>query len=111
MNIKNIYEYSLKADENKLKFHLANYGPIIITVNVDDKSGLFQHYKKGVFYDDRCRESDNGCKTIKHSMLLMGYGVTDDSKKKPYFLVQNSWVRFEIDQHLESNFGYKSIKI
>ncbi|XP_070489933.1 cathepsin K-like [Chironomus tepperi] len=91
LNIKNIYEYSLDADENKLKYHLANYGPIIITINVDKKSGLFQHYKTGVFYDERCRKSDNDCKTINHSVLLLGYGVTNDKKRKPYFLVQNSW--------------------
>jgi hypothetical protein len=93
LNINNIYEYSLKADENKLKYHLANYGPIIITVNVDKKSGLFQHYKSGVFYDEGCRKSDDDCQTINHSMLLLGYGVTDDKKRRPYFLVQNSWVR------------------
>ncbi|CAG9798426.1 unnamed protein product [Chironomus riparius] len=91
LNIKNIYDYDIEADENKLKYHLANYGPIIIAMNVDRNSGLFQHYKKGVFYDEGCIKSDKDCKTINHSMLLLGYGITEDSKRKPYFLVQNSW--------------------
>lgn len=94
LNINNIYEFKLNSNEDQLRLKLANYGPLVVTIFVNKKTGLFQNYKSGVFYEKDCPQSTekfNQCEKVNHSVLLVGYGITKNNKK-PYFLILNSWV-------------------
>ncbi|KAG5676533.1 hypothetical protein PVAND_006359 [Polypedilum vanderplanki] len=88
LNIDEVFEFKFRGDEKQMRLHLVNYGPLVITMHVNDDTGLFQNYKKGIFYEKEC---SNDCKIINHAMVLIGYGVTNDDEKKPYYLVLNSW--------------------
>lgn len=90
LNINTAFEIYLDGNERQLRLLIANYGPVVIAMNVSEKSKYFQQYRRGIFYDPKCVKSDNQCRTINHSMLVVGYGKT--SKGKKYFEVQNSWV-------------------
>jgi hypothetical protein len=96
LNINEIFEFKFNGNEKQMRLRLVNYGPLAIAMYVNGKSGLFQNYKKGIFYEEGCPST---CKAVNHAMLLVGYGVTNDAAKKPYYLILNSWVRvlnFEI---------------
>jgi hypothetical protein len=90
LNINDIFEFKFKGDDRQMRLRLVNHGPLVIAMYVNDKSGLFQNYKKGIFYERGCPSS---CKDVNHSMLLVGYGVTNDVPRKRFYLILNSWVR------------------
>jgi len=56
--------------------------PIQVVVKADLLS--FQLYKSGVYDDPDCTAAD-----IDHSMLLVGYGTTDEGVA--YWILKNSW--------------------
>ena len=55
-----------------------------IQVAVDASHSSFQLYKSGIYDDPEC--STTG---IDHTMLLVGYGTTDEGQA--YWILKNSW--------------------
>jgi len=82
LGIRNVYEFSLKGNENQLKEYLYSYGPIVISIQVEDS---FTYYKQGIYYEKKC---GNNCATLHHAVLLVGYGK---SGQNDYWIIKNSW--------------------
>ena len=75
------YQQVLQNDNKQLLAAVATNGPISVGI---DATGPFQFYKGGVIPAKVCGDQ------LDHGVLLVGYGV-DDETKKPYWLVKNSW--------------------
>lgn len=90
LNFESAYMFKLTSDENELKLKLANFGPLVVVIYVHETNGLMKNYKSGIFQDDDCPKGDTQCKYVNHSVLLVGYGVSED--KVPFWLIKNSWV-------------------
>jgi cathepsin L len=91
LKFTNVYQFNLNSDEEQLKVHLANYGPLAIAMQVNSASGLFQNYRSGIFYDPGCPVTTptvNQCSKVNHGMVLVGYGATNG---EAYWLIKNSW--------------------
>ena len=71
----------IPADESALAAALTMQ-PIQVQVKANLTS--FQMYRSGVYDDPDCTS-----KGIDHSMLLVGYGTTDNGM--PYWILKNSW--------------------
>ena len=74
-------ESVLQSDENLLKEHIANVGPV--TACLDCRSLLFMLYHGGIYDDDFCIKY-----TYSHSMCILGYGSDNGVD---YWLIRNSW--------------------
>lgn len=72
------------GDEQKLKEVVAKFGPVAVAI--DASSIWFQLYKKGVYYNKRCKNKED---QLDHAVLVVGYGT--DPKKGDYWIVKNSW--------------------
>lgn len=74
------YTWAGTDNEEVIKQFLFERGPLAIGLN----GSPLQLYHKGVFDPWICSNK------INHGVLLVGYGF-DDKKKKPYWIVKNSW--------------------
>jgi cathepsin B len=68
-------------NEKLIQMAIMRNGPIEAAFKVDSS---FMNYKSGVF--DACGDIEGG-----HAIKVVGWGVTDDSDKTPYWIVANSW--------------------
>jgi hypothetical protein len=76
------------GDEEAMKCHVANVGPLVIEMTVGFTS--FNSYKSGIWDDP-----DNDCqqRDADHGMILVGFGTEVNSQgiSTDYWVVQNSW--------------------
>jgi cathepsin L len=72
------------GSESDLENAIATVGPI--SVAIDASKSSFQFYKKGVYYEQRCKSAQED---LDHGVLAVGYGAEDDGTK--YYIVKNSW--------------------
>jgi len=71
------------GNENALKNAVATQGPCSVGIDASHKS--FQFYKSGVYREEDCTK-----RHIDHGVLVVGYGV-DEESGAAYWLVKNSW--------------------
>lgn len=85
--IQQTYSFSIQGDEEYLKKILANIGPVVIYMQIQNS---FFSYKQGVYWDQQC---SSNCETINHAVVLVGYGTDKINYKQPvdYWIVKNSW--------------------
>lgn len=85
--IKSTYSGTLSGDEEALKRALANFGPVVIYIQVVSS---FYNYQKGIYWDQSCSAN---CHDINHAVVLVGYGTDKTSYKTPvdYWIIKNSW--------------------
>ena len=55
------------------------------SVSIDSSLQSFHHYKGGIYREEECSN-----KTHNHAVLVVGYGV-DENSGSAYWLVKNSW--------------------
>jgi cathepsin L len=79
------------GDESALEEAIATIGPISVAIDASKRS--FQLYKKGVYYEPKCKSAQED---LDHGVLAVGYGTTDDGQK--YYIVKNSWAATWGDQ-------------
>jgi len=72
-------------DENGIMDAVGNVGPVSICFDVVDD---FMDYSGGVYSSTEC---GNQPTDVNHAVLVVGYNVTSDSSKTPYWIVKNSW--------------------
>lgn len=63
---------------------MATLGPVSAAIDAGQSS--FQHYSKGVYYDENC---SNKLEDLNHAVLIVGYGVEANGQK--YWMVKNSY--------------------
>jgi len=73
------------GDEDGILDAVATTGPVSICFDVVDD---FMNYDGGVYSSTDC---GNGPSDVNHAVLVVGYNVTSDSSKTPYWIVKNSW--------------------
>lgn len=83
MNISGYVEIP-SGDEEALRDAVARVGPVSAGIDAGQES--FQHYGKGVYYDEKCK---NALEDLNHAVLIVGYGVEPDGQK--YWLVKNTY--------------------
>jgi hypothetical protein len=71
-------------DEEALQEAISNIGPVVTSFEVTDN---FQHYKSGVFSDEKCTGTGN---KVNHFVLIVGLGK-DRNSGKDYYIIRNSW--------------------
>lgn len=78
-----------KGDEEAMKCHLANVGPISVSIKSEQTS--FMTYKSGIWDDPEGKCV--GATSTDHAVYLVGYGteVGQTGQMLDYWIVQNSW--------------------
>ncbi|XP_065222868.1 procathepsin L-like [Planococcus citri] len=71
-----------EKNETEMKRILVN-GPILAVI--DAYANSFINYQGGIYYGKDCD------KIGKHNVLIVGYGVTNTSRKEEFWIVKNSW--------------------
>eukprot|EP01084_Bolivina_argentea_P121757 215779_1 len=79
--VYNVSEYN----ETDIVQQVGTVGPVSICFDV--VSG-FKDYNGGVYESTHC---GNTSKSVNHAVLAVGYGIYNDSKSTPYWIVKNSW--------------------
>ncbi len=69
-----------KNNQLALKEAVANYGPVSVSIEADQK--IFQFYTEGIIKDITCGTN------LDHGVLIVGYGEENGDK---YWIVKNSW--------------------
>jgi cathepsin L len=70
--------------EPSLQSAIQSIGPVSVAIDASQSS--FQFYNSGVYYEKYCSPTQ-----LDHGVLAVGFGTTDDSAKKDYYIVKNSW--------------------
>lgn len=84
-----ITEEPIDNDEEKMKRIIFYKGPAVAAIYVDLD---ILPYSTGVYISDGCPRD-----SVNHAVVICGYG--DDPVFGPYWIVRNSWVRFQLDHH------------
>jgi C1A family cysteine protease len=63
---------------------IANIGPI--SVALDFSSPQLQFYKRGIYYDTKCKKD---YENLNHAVVAVGFGQTKQNEK--YYIIKNSW--------------------
>uniref|UniRef100_A0A2H1WIR3 SFRICE_035325 n=1 Tax=Spodoptera frugiperda TaxID=7108 RepID=A0A2H1WIR3_SPOFR len=64
-----------------LKMAISKYGPTVVII--DGETLSFTSYKRGYYYDGRCRKGK-----LNHAVLAVGWTV---HREETYFILKNSW--------------------
>ncbi|XP_078411793.1 procathepsin L-like [Cetorhinus maximus] len=75
------YFFVPQGDEKALAQTVAKIGPISVAIDASHQS--FQFYHSGIYYEPSCLPY-----IMSHAVLVVGYGITPDSK---YWIVKNSY--------------------
>ncbi len=72
------------GDEKELAEALAEYGPILIALDISSKDFMF--YQTGILDIDNCSKNP---RDLNHALALVGYSY-DNELQKPYWIIKNS---------------------
>jgi len=79
------------SNEERMKQEIMANGPISVSFEVYDD---FKYYRGGVYthqFTKYLSDPENPFHLVNHAVLMVGWGVTNDDKRIPYWIVKNSW--------------------
>jgi C1A family cysteine protease len=82
----NVFGYAYFEDETNLKKALTQFGPIVVELNINQRS--FKFYKEGIYNDAKCKGTQGN-----HAGVIVGYG-TDNELGMDYWIFKNSWSKY-----------------
>ncbi|KAF2362011.1 Peptidase C1A papain C-terminal [Trinorchestia longiramus] len=74
------------CNEDEMMLALVENGPLAVGIEVQDD---FMQYSGGIYHHTGITNAFNPLEETNHAVLLVGYGVTEQSEK--YWIIQNSW--------------------
>jgi Papain family cysteine protease len=81
-----VFGYAYFEDETNLKKALTQFGPIVVELNINQRS--FKFYKEGIYNDAKCKGAE-----ADHAGVIVGYG-TDNELGMDYWIFKNSWSKY-----------------